>query len=192
MVKKIPFNLDKLSDWLTEWMKSRNIELWGVADLREFSTPSDERGQSYPVGISWAVPMNPRIMAGIQHGPNREYADEYTRVNGHINKLSEDLSAEIIVLGFRAKPLAVSDRTDQVNIRGDFPHKTAATRAGLGWVGRHCQVITRRFGSWIRLGTVFTDMKLPCSQPVERHFCGTCSKCGATGMVDNELVKVQP
>jgi epoxyqueuosine reductase QueG len=73
--------------------------------------------------------------------------------------------------------LAASDRTDPVNIKGDFPHKTAATRAGLGWVGRHCQLITRKFGSWVRLGTVFTDMELPSGSPVERSFCGRCIQC---------------
>jgi len=58
--------------------------------------------------------------------------------------------------GFQALALAASDRTDKVNIKGGFPHKTAVTRAGLGWIGRHCQLITRKFGSWIRLGTIFT------------------------------------
>jgi epoxyqueuosine reductase QueG len=73
--------------------------------------------------------------------------------------------------------LAASVRTDPENIKGDFPHKTAATRAGLGWIGRHCQLITRKFGSWVRLGTVFTDMELPSGSPVERSFCGRCMQC---------------
>jgi epoxyqueuosine reductase QueG len=49
-----------------------------------------------------------------------------------------------------------------------LPHKTAATRTGLGWIGRHCLLITRKFGSWIRLGTVFTDMALSSGKPIER------------------------
>ena len=59
----------------------------------------------------------------------------------------------------------------------NFPHKTAATRAGLGWVGRHCQLITRRFGSWVRLGTIFNHIELPCGPPIERNFCGHCKLC---------------
>ncbi len=164
-------------EWLTAWIKVHKIALWGVADIRDFSLPQDETGKGFPFAISWAVPMNPWIMVSIQNGPNREYADEYAKVNNRITELSNMLSAEIRAGGFRSKPLAVSDRTDTVNIRGDFPHKTAATRAGLGWVGRHCQLVTRRFGSWVRLGTVFTDMKLSCAKPVERHFCGTCARC---------------
>jgi epoxyqueuosine reductase QueG len=158
-------------------MEAHEVTLWGAADLRDFSTPRDETIQGFPFALSWAIPMDPQIMASIQNGPNQAYADEYARVNNHINELSAALAAEIKVRGFRSKPLAASDRTDIVRIKGDFPHKTAATRAGLGWVGRHCQLITRPFGSWIRLGTVFTDLELPCGPPIERDFCGRCTRC---------------
>ena len=163
--------------WLVEWMEAHKITLWGAADLRDFFTPADVTGQRFPFAISWVIPMNPRIMASIQDGPNQAYADEYSRVNNQINELSVALADEIKTRGFRSKPLAASERTDAINIKGDFPHKTAATRAGLGWVGRHCQLITRPFGSWVRLGTVFTDIELPCGPPIERNFCGRCTRC---------------
>ena len=163
--------------WLSTWMKTHNINLWGVADLRKFPTPTDATGQKFPMAISWAIPMKPKIMFSIQQGPNRAYADEYACVNKQIDKLAKMLVVKIRGRGFRAQELAASVRTDPVNIRGDFPHKTAATRAGLGWIGRHCQLITRKFGSWVRLGTVFTDMELPSGSPVERSFCGRCMQC---------------
>ena len=163
--------------WLSEWMQTQKIDLWGVADLREFSTPVDVTGQGFPQAISWVVPINPQIMSGIQGGPNQAYSDEYARVNALINHLSAILSDEIRKRDFRARPLAASDRTDPINIKGDFPHKTAATRAGLGWVGRNCQLITRPFGPWVRLGTVFTDIPLPDGQPVEKSSCGGCTRC---------------
>ena len=163
--------------WITEWMEIHDISLWGAADLRNFPTPLDETGERFPFAISWAVPMNPLIMAGIRKGPNQAYADEYAGVNSRINELSAALAAEIKRRGFCSKALAASERSDTVNIKGDFPHKTAATRAGLGWVGRNCQLITRLFGSWIRLGTVFTDIEIPCGPLVERNFCGRCMRC---------------
>jgi ferredoxin len=51
-------------------MKTHNISLWGAADLREFSTPTDATGQKFPIAISWAIPMNPQIMFSIQKGHN--------------------------------------------------------------------------------------------------------------------------
>ncbi len=177
MNHKLPDPSTIFSGWLYDWMEAKNIILWGVADLREFSTPLDETGQKFPFAISWAIPMNPQIMIGIQNGPNQAYADEYARVNDRINELSEALASELIVRGSQSKALAASHRSDPVNIKGDFPHKTAATRAGLGWIGRHCQLITRPFGSWVRLGTVFTDLELPLGSPIEKSFCGRCMRC---------------
>jgi len=158
-------------------MQAHEIELWGTADLREFTTPRDAAGHRLPFAVAWVIPMDARIMAGIRQGPNRAYADEYARVNQLINALARRLADELKDRGFQAYALAVSERTDNVNIKGDFPHKTAATRAGLGWIGRHCQLITRKFGSWIRLGTVFTDMAVFSGTPLERSFCGRCMDC---------------
>lgn len=163
--------------WLTGWMRAEKIALWGAADLEGFATPPDETGAGFPCALAFAIPMDPHIMAGIRNGPTLKYADEYARVNGRINEVSLALAAEIKARGFRARPLAASSRTDPVAIMGDFPHKTAATRAGLGWIGRHCQLITRPFGSWVRLGTVFTDLALQTGPPVERSFCGECMRC---------------
>ena len=163
--------------WLAKWMEIHTISLWGIADLRNFSTPEDQTGKLFPRAISLIIPMNPQIMVTIQDGPNREYAQEYSKVNSRINNLSAALAVEITNRGFQAKALAASDRTNTVTIKGDFPHKTAATRAGLGWIGRHCQLITRPFGSWVRLGTVFTDMELSCGPATERSFCGSCTRC---------------
>jgi epoxyqueuosine reductase len=163
--------------WISQWMKAHEIALWGEADLRAFSTPRDATGQGFPFAFSFAIPMNPQIMAGIRNGPTQAYADEYARVNRQINALSTSLAAELKRKGYRALALAASERTDTVNIKGDFPQKTAATRAGLGWIGRHCQLITRPFGSWIRLGTVFTDLEIACGKPAEKSFCGSCRRC---------------
>jgi epoxyqueuosine reductase len=164
-------------EWLMEWVRLQNITLWGAADLRGFSAPRDAAGREFSYALSWVIPLSPQIMAGIQHGPNQAYADEYARVNNRINEMARMLSSLFSNHGIGSRALAASDRTDTANIRGDFPHKTAATRAGLGWIGRHCQLITRNFGPWVRLGTVFVELELPCSSPIERNYCGTCTRC---------------
>ncbi len=163
--------------WLAGWMEAQRVALWGVADLRDFLTPRDGEGRSFPFALSWVVPMNPEIMAGITGGPTQAYADEYVRVNRSIDGLSAGLERELTAGGFRSRSIPASERTDPIAIRGAFPHKTAATRAGLGWIGTHSQLITRPFGPWVRLGTVFTNLDLPCGPPLERSFCGRCRRC---------------
>lgn len=54
--------------------------------------------------------------------------------------------------------------------------KPLAEAAGLGWQGKHTVLVSRDFGSWLFLGTIFTDAELPPDQPHE-EVCGTCTKC---------------
>jgi epoxyqueuosine reductase len=162
---QMSFSCSSFPVWLSAWMQAQKIDLWGAADLRKFSTPKDDIGQGFPFALTYALPMAPQIMLGIQCGPNQAYADEYVRVNNRINKLAGTLAAELRDRGYRACALAASERTDLINLAGDFPHKTAATQAGLGWIGRHCQLVTWKFGPWVRLGTVFTDIELPGGPP---------------------------
>ncbi|NLZ17535.1 MAG: epoxyqueuosine reductase [Desulfobulbaceae bacterium] len=169
---------DLTGRWLSTWMQSQQVPLWGVADLRDFATPADAHGHRFGAAIAFALPMNKSVMASIQSGPNQAYANLYASVNSRINTISGDLAAALQHRGIRAQALAASARTDTVKIRADFPHKTAATRAGIGWVGRNCQLITRPYGPWVRLGTVFTDYPLAEPGPaLKRSFCGTCDKC---------------
>ena len=77
----MPAKRQSYPPWLISWMQTHEIAQWGVADLREFTTPDDENGQGFPMAISFAWPMSPPIMAGIQKGPNEAYANEYARVN---------------------------------------------------------------------------------------------------------------
>ncbi len=163
--------------WLNNWMQSRGVLLWGAADIRKLCFRIGGGLEPYPGAVSWAIPMPPDIMKGLNNGPTQAYADAYSQVNVRITEIAQLLSKAIAQKGFRVYPLAASDRTDKENIRGEFPHKTAATLSGLGWVGRHCQLVTRPFGPWVRLGTVFTDMPMDYGTPLNRGYCGTCFAC---------------
>ena len=60
---------------------------------------------------------------------------------------------------------------------GPFPHKTAATAAGLGWIGKTALFVSPEFGPAVRLATVFTDLDLPAGEPVTEGRCGDCTDC---------------
>ncbi len=54
--------------------------------------------------------------------------------------------------------------------------KPLAEAAGLGWQGKHTNLVSRSFGSWLFLGAVFLDRALPFDRPGGDH-CGSCRRC---------------
>jgi epoxyqueuosine reductase len=54
--------------------------------------------------------------------------------------------------------------------------KPLAEAAGIGWQGKHTNLVSREFGSWLFLGAIFTDAELPLDTP-EADNCGTCRAC---------------
>ncbi len=54
--------------------------------------------------------------------------------------------------------------------------KPLAEQAGLGWIGKHTNLLDRSAGSWFFLGEIYTDLPLPVDEPLPAH-CGRCTAC---------------
>jgi epoxyqueuosine reductase len=54
--------------------------------------------------------------------------------------------------------------------------KPLAESAGIGWQGKHSNLVSRRFGSWLFLGEIFTDLRIE-PDPAESDHCGSCRAC---------------
>jgi len=59
---------------------------------------------------------------------------------------------------------------------GPISEKAWAERAGIGWIGKHSNLITRDYGSWLFLAEILIDVELESDRPHPEH-CGTCTRC---------------
>jgi epoxyqueuosine reductase len=55
--------------------------------------------------------------------------------------------------------------------------KAWAVRAGIGWLGKHSNVITQEFGSWVFIGELLLNLELDADAEVSEDHCGTCTLC---------------
>ena len=55
--------------------------------------------------------------------------------------------------------------------------KVWAQRAGLGWQGKHTNLISTDYGSWLFLGEIILDIDLEIDEPFSKDLCGTCTAC---------------
>jgi len=154
--------------------------LVGFADLGG-AVPSQL--SMWPRAVSIAAALDPTALSGVKDGPTPEYYGEYKRVNRTLNEVAGRTAEAILGLGYRAEPFPATvpeawqgdEWTKSLSVA--FQHKTAATRAGLGWVGKNALLITPEFGPRVRLATVLTDMALPVGEPLTVGRCGDCTAC---------------
>jgi epoxyqueuosine reductase len=104
--------------------------------------------------------------------PARAYVSRYALgrdyhklLRRRLQQLAARIEAEVGPFGYRAF-------TDSAPVL----EKALARNAGLGWIGKHTNLINDRAGSWFFLGELFTNLPLPVDRPAEAH-CGTCQAC---------------
>ena len=160
---------------LRKLLLQSGADLMGVGDLR--SLPEDQR-LGLPLGVCVAVKFPKEVIRGIGELPTPAYKQWYDSLNQKLDGLVS-LGAELLESrGFRAQ----AQTRAQVGQYGPecltrLPYKTVATRAGLGWIGRSCLLVTPEYGGAIRLSSLVTNAPLPVSEPVAESRCGECRIC---------------
>ncbi|MFN2468681.1 MAG: tRNA epoxyqueuosine(34) reductase QueG [Gaiellaceae bacterium] len=104
----------------------------------------------------------PEPLAGSGHGRLSRYTwnDRYAELREKLDALGRELGGEYRVL---------VDSNDHVD-------REAAARSGVGFYGKNTLLITRRFGSWVVLGTLVTTAELEPTPPLPLD-CGACTLC---------------
>jgi epoxyqueuosine reductase QueG len=158
-------------------LRHAGADLVGYADLCALP-PGPRAGLDRAVAI--AVALDPAVVHGIRCGPTRPYHAEYRRVNTLLAELARRAVALLARRGYRAIAQIPTVSAVDPALRGmPLPHKTVATRAGLGWIGKSALLVTESFGPAVRLTAALTDAPLHSGTPVDTSRCGACTTCVA-------------
>ncbi|MDD3518039.1 MAG: tRNA epoxyqueuosine(34) reductase QueG [Chromatiales bacterium] len=110
----------------------------------------------------WAVLGNPTLGYVSRYALGRDY---HKLLRARLQRLADHIAEEIAPFDHRVF-------VDSAPVL----EKPLAERSGLGWIGKHTNLLSRDAGSWFFLGEIYTDLPLPPDAPAEAH-CGSCSAC---------------
>lgn len=113
--------------------------------------------------LSDAVLANPTKGFVSRYALGRDY---HKVMRKRLQKLSDKIKNNIGEFGYRVF-------VDSAPVL----EKALAEKSGLGWIGKHTNLINQKAGSWFFLGEIYTDLPLPVNNENTENHCGTCSAC---------------
>jgi epoxyqueuosine reductase len=180
--RRLGFDLCRFTDLDDAWLAAGRLrEFLGAGRHGEmvWMAETAER-RAHPRGM-WAEARS-AIVLGVNYGPDEDplsalehptrgaisvYArgdDYHELIKGRLKQLGGWLQA-----GFGGQLKVFVDTAPLME-------KPLAERAGIGWQGRHTNLVSREFGSWLFLGSILTTLELPPDAP-EPMNCGSCRAC---------------
>ncbi|MBV8793409.1 MAG: tRNA epoxyqueuosine(34) reductase QueG [Hyphomicrobiales bacterium] len=125
------------------------------------------------------------VMLGLNYGPSADPRMALARRDiGVISVYARHRDYHDVIKG-KLKELASfiarAARPEEADVKvfvdtAPLMEKPLAQRAGLGWQGKHTNLVSREFGSWLFLGAIVTNLELPPDAPEPDH-CGQCRAC---------------
>ena len=165
-----PKTVTRLREWLAAgchgemiWMEAREGERASPAGLWS------EVKSVIMLGMSYAPGHDPLALAGA---PDRGRISVYAQGQDYhdvVKKALKALAREIVAM---APDVQLKVFVDTAPVM----EKPLAEAAGLGWQGKHSNLISREHGSWLFLGAIYTTLDLAGDAPM-RDSCGSCTAC---------------
>ena len=159
---------NNMEDWLSQkkhggmdWMKKRKSERGNIFEYFPEVKTVISLGYNYYVGKNQSN-LNSKYKIS-----NYAWGDDYHDV---IKKKLFYLLEEIKKKSPKIKGLVCVDTAPVME-------KVWAQKAGLGWQGKHTNLISRDYGSWLFLGELLLDVELPIDLPFSDDLCGSCTAC---------------
>jgi len=164
--------------WPAAARLARFLELGRQGDMDWMATSAARR--MHPQAL-WPEARS-AIVLGMNYGPDADpLAVLHHRDKGAISVYAQGRDYHALIKG-RLKTLAGQiARLGRAEVKvfvdtAPLMEKPLAAQAGLGWQGKHTNLVSRDFGSWLFLGAILTNLELAPDPPAEDH-CGACRAC---------------
>jgi epoxyqueuosine reductase QueG len=173
-------DLNDLKTKLRQMAFSKGAGVFGVCridDLRETFHPEIKKiSEKLKTAISIGVPLASPVLRTLVDRPNMIYKAHYRQVNAILDDTSFAIASEIERNGQKAMPLPASMVLKRFPMVGHLSHRVIAHEAGLGWWGRNNLLVSKDYGSQVRLVTILTNAQFETDMPIEED-CGDCFAC---------------
>ena len=166
--EKTPQEKSNLDSWLMQgnhasmaWMMNRKDERGNIHKY------FPEARSVIAVGMNYYTGNNQEDLRSDYKFSNYAWGDDYHTV---LKKQLYQLLKWIKENNSKVKGVVCVDTSPVMD-------KVWAQRGGLGWIGKHTNLISRDLGSWLFLGELILDLELDYDAPFEEDLCGTCLAC---------------
>ena len=158
-----------MNDFINDFLTQRFVSDIGFAKC------TDTPFEGLQNAVSMVFRLSDAVVEQINDAPTHTYFQHYRTMNAYIDSVSLQLVMALMQKGYKAAAIPASQSIE--GLAGLFPHKKAAVRAGLGYIGKSALFISEKHGPRVRLGTVFTDAPLEAVCLPQKSQCGDCNIC---------------
>jgi epoxyqueuosine reductase QueG len=163
--------MSPLQKELEKLLLSSGAHFIGFADMSHLGFPNDMKFQ---IAVAIGISYDARIVAALD--------TNIDAFETHLHDTSKRMEKLLTLCNHYLQQLEFTTWVPPIskNLPGllsDFSHKMAATRAGLGWIGKSSLFISKDFGCGVRLATVLTNAPFQPGTPITVSHCGRCVEC---------------
>jgi len=168
--------LDKDEAWLLQWLQAGHH---GEMDyMQRHGTRRSRPAELVPGTVRvisvrleyWPAEAQPA--EAVLQDPALAYLSRYALGRDYHKLMRKRLQQLAVKIESLTGPFGYRAFTDSAPVL----EKALAQQAGLGWIGKHTNLINERTGSWFFIGELYTNLPLPVDQPADNH-CGSCQSC---------------
>jgi len=172
--------MDDLQREILGQLPNTDDYLIGFADMHDLLRPHFDDRYAVVIGKK----MDDKVIDSIESGPNMAYYNLYHRVNDELNGIVKNIASVFTRKGIQSQAIPATVHDSEFDgdysktLRLNYSHKMAATRSGIGWIGKTDLLISHRYGPRVRLASILTNYQFKeTGVPIDESHCGTCQIC---------------